>query len=214
MHPPAAESWVRIGGMRSLPTAIIVAAVLAVGLSGCVPEGAPEPGETTDWTATQQPTAAPTDTPEPAVPEETSDGFDSTPVTIDCNELVTPQVVYDYNPNYGHQPDYKPAAGTDVATIVANQGVACNWVNQSSGVTFEVAVAQLAADDLATVRKELPAGTAVSGIGDAAYFAASGGVGVAQVFSGPYWIVATSPGFYEMAEPKPLLQGALEALGQ
>lgn len=200
--------------MRSLPTAIIVAAVLALGLSGCVPQGTPEPGESTDWTETQQPTTTPTDTPAPAVTEEPADGFDSTAVTIDCNTLVSPQVVYDYNANYGHQPDFTPAAGTDVATIVANQGVACNWVNQSSGVTFVVAVAQLAADDLATVRSGLPASSAVSGIGDAAYFSASGGVGVAQVFAGPYWVVASSAGFYEVVEPKPLLQGALAALGQ
>jgi hypothetical protein len=200
--------------MRSLPSAITLAAVLALGLSGCVPQGAPDPGESTDWTATQQPTTAPTDTPDPAVTEEPSDGFNSTPVTIDCNTLVSPQVVYDYNPNYGLQPDFTPAAGTDVATIVANQGVACNWVNQSSGVTFVVAVAQLAADDLATVRSGLPSSAAVSGIGDAAYFQASGGVGVAQVFAGPYWVVATSPAFYEVVEPKPLLEGALAALGQ
>ncbi|MEX1079322.1 MAG: arginyl-tRNA synthetase [Homoserinimonas sp.] len=200
--------------MRSLPAVITVAAVIALGLSGCVPQGSPEPTETTDWTATQQPTTTPTDTPEPAVTDEPAGGFDSVPVSIDCNKLVSPQVVYDYNPNYGHQPDFTPAPGTDVATIEANQGAVCNWVNQSSGVTFEVAVAQLAADDLATVREGLPSNTAVSGIGDAAYFAASGGVGVAQVFSGPYWIVATSPAFYEIVEPRPLLQGALTALGQ
>jgi len=204
--------------MRSLPAALAVAAVLALGLSGCVPGGAPEPTTTSNWSATPTPTrtpsATPTDTPEPAVTDEPSDGFDSTPVTIDCNALVTPQVVYDYNPNYGNQPDFTPAAGTDVATIAANQGVACNWVNQTSGVTFQVAVAQLAADDLATVRAGLPSGTSVSGAGDAAYFSASGGVGVAHVFSGPYWIVASSPAFYEFVEVQPIVKGALAALGR
>lgn len=200
--------------MRSLPAALAVAAVLALGLSGCVPEGAPEPSTTTDWSATQKPTAMPTDTPEPAVTDEPSEGFDSTPVTIDCNTLVSPQVVYDYNPNYGNQPDFTPAAGTDVATIAANQGVACNWVNQTSGVTFQVAVAQLAADDLASVRAGLSSGSSVSGVGDAAYFSASGGVGVAHVFSGPYWIVASSPAFYEFVEVQPIVKGALAALGR
>lgn len=200
--------------MRSLPAALAVAVVLALGLSGCVPGGAPEPTGTTGSSSTPKPTATPTDTPAPAVTDEPSDGFDSTPVTIDCNTLVTPQVVYDYNPNYGNQPDFTPAAGSDVATIAANQGVACNWVNQTSGVTFQVAVAQLAADDLATVRAGLPSGTAVSGAGDAAYFSASGGVGVAHVFSGPYWIVATSPAFYEFVEVQPIVKGALAALGR
>src|SRR5690554_8028618 len=200
--------------MRSLPAAFAVSAVLALGLSGCVPESASVPSATTDWSATQTPTTTPTETPEPALTDEPSDGFDSTPVTIDCNALVTPQVVYDYNPNYGNQPDFTPAAGTDVATIAANQGVACNWVNQTSGVTFQVAVAQLAADDLATVRAGLPSGTSVSGAGDAAYFSASGGTGVAHVFSGPYWIVASSPAFYEFVEVQPIVKGALAALGR
>ncbi|HEU4807871.1 MAG TPA: hypothetical protein VFT01_06375, partial [Homoserinimonas sp.] len=77
--------------MRSYPAAFIVAAVLALGLSGCVPQGSPEPSTSPDASATQKPTATPTDTPEPAVTEEPADGFDSTPVTIDCNELVSPQ---------------------------------------------------------------------------------------------------------------------------
>jgi hypothetical protein len=198
--------------MRSLPAVLAVAAALTLGLSGCVPQGE---GDQTDWSATQRPTATPTDTPEPAVTDAPADGFDSTPVTIDCNELVSPQAVYDYNPNYGNQPDFTPAAGTDVATIAANQGIACNWVNQTSGETFVVAVAQLASGDLERVKQGIAAkSTAVSGLGDAAYFTASGGVGVAEVFSGPYWIVATSAAFYESAEPKPLVEAALASLGR
>ncbi|MHA6668834.1 hypothetical protein ACX3O0_08170 [Homoserinimonas sp. A447] len=197
--------------MRSLPATLTVAAVLVLGLSGCVPQGAPEPVDSSGPAEYERPTP-PADTPEPAVTEVPADGFSSTPVTIDCNELVSPQAVYDYNPNYGHQPAFTAPANTDVATIVANQGVACNWVNQTSGVTFVVAVAQLAADDLATVEADVAAGsTAVSGIGDAAYFTTSGGVGVAQVFDGPYWVVATSAAFYEVAEPKPLVEAALAA---
>lgn len=201
--------------MRSLPASLIVATVLVLGLSGCVPQGSPEPSESSGSAETQQPTAPPADTPQPAVTDVPAEGFSSTPVTIDCNELVSPQAVYDYNPNYGHQPAFTAAAETDVATIVANQGVACNWVNQTSGVTFVVAVAQLAAADLATVQADIASGsTAVSGIGDAAYFTASAEVGVAQVFDGPYWVVATSAAFYEIAEPKPLLDAALAALGR
>ena len=198
--------------MRSLPAAIAVAAVLALGLSGCVPQADDVPAGPS---ATRTPTAAPSDAPEPAVPDALATGFDSTPVTIDCNELVSPQAVYDYNPNYGNQPDFTPLAGTDVATIAANQGVACNWVNQTSGETFVVAVAQLAADDLEQVKQGIAAKSSlVTGLGDAAYFTASGGIGVAEVFSGPYWVVATSTGFYEAAAAKPLVEAALAALGR
>lgn len=196
--------------MRSLPAALAVAAVLALGVSGCVPQAAPEPGEPSS-SATQQPT----ETPAPAVTEQPAEGFESTPVTIDCNQLVTPQVVYDYNPNYGHQPDFTPTAGTDVATIADNQGTACNWVNQTSGDTFVVAVAQFAPDDLASIQEGLAARSKpVSGFGDAAYFTASGGMGIAEVFAGGYWVVASSPAFYEIAEAAPILNAALAALGR
>jgi hypothetical protein len=201
--------------MRSLPATLAVAAILVLGLAGCVPEGAPEPSGSPDVSSTHQPAVTPTEKPEPAVTDVPSDGFDSTPVRIDCNELVSPQAVYDYNPNYGHQPDSTPPAGTDVATIVANQGVACTWVNQTSGMTFVVAVAQLAAADISTVKASVESSsTSVSGLGDSAYFTTSGGVGVAQVFAGPYWLVASSSAFYEIAEPRPLLQAALAALGR
>ena len=195
------------GGMRSFPAALAVAAVLALGLSGCVPQAAPEP--------TSSATRQPTETPAPAVTEEPAEGFESTPVTVDCNQLVTPQVVYDYNPNYGHQPDFSPPAGTDVATIAANQGTVCNWVNQTSGETFVVAVAQLAPGDLASIQEGLTARSKpASGFGDAAYFTASGGLGIAEVFAGGYWVVATSPAFYEIAEAAPILNAALAALGR
>lgn len=198
--------------MRSLPSAVVVAAILALGLSACVPESDDVPSGPS---VTRTPTAAPTDAPEPAVTDAPAEGFQSSPVTIDCNTLVSPQAVYDYNPNYGYQPAFTPVPGTDVATIAENQGVACNWVNQTSGETFVIAVAQLAPADLERVEQGIAAkSTPVSGTGDAAYFTASGGIGVAEVFSGPYWIVATSAAFYEFTDPKPLVEAALGALAQ
>lgn len=197
------------GGMRSLSATVAVTAALALGLSGCVPQAPPEPQPT------RSATRSPAETPAPPATQEPADGFTSTPVTVDCNTLVSPQVVYDYNPNYGHQPDFTPTAGTDVATIAANQGVVCNWVNQTSGETFVVAVARLAPGDLATIRDGLAVSSKpVAGPGDAAFFTASGGLGVAEVFAGPYWLVAASPAFYEIAEVTPILDAALAALGR
>jgi hypothetical protein len=198
--------------MRSFPVAVAVAAVLAIGLSGCVPQSDAVPSGPS---ATRAPNATPSDAPQPAVTDAPTGGFTSTPVTIDCNALVSPQAVYDYNPNYGLQPDFTPQAGTDVATIADNQGAVCNFVNQTSGETFVIAVAQFADGDLEHVEQGIAAkSTPVSGLGESAYFTASGGVGVAEVFAGPYWIVATSPAFFDAAEPTPLLNSTLAALGQ
>ena len=197
--------------MLSKPVAIAAVALLTLALTGCAPDGGDTPGTSTTPSASQ----GPTDPPAPAATDQPGDGFDATPVTVECSALVTPQAVYDYNPNYSLQPSFTPVAGSDVATIMDNKGVGCSWVNQTSGETFVVAAAQLAAADIESIKQVLSSSsTPVTGVGDSAFFTASGGVGVAEVFSGSYWIVATSPAFYEIAEAKPLLQAALSALGR
>lgn len=174
-----------------------------------MPQDSADPVKTPKPSASQQPTEQPA----PAATEEPAAGYQSTPVTIECNALINPQAVYDYNPNYGLQPSFTPAAGSDVATVLANQGVACSWVNQTSGETFVVAVAQLAAADLASIQSGLAqTSSPASGLGDSAFFTASGGMGVAEVFQGSYWLVATSPSFYEITDATLLIDAALTAL--
>lgn len=196
--------------MRSLPAVLTVAAVLALALSGCVPNG---PASPTPTSSRSESGGGPAVTPSQE-PSEPAEALPATPVTIDCNELVSLQAVYDFNPNYGNQPDFTPSSGSDAATIAASEGTACNWVNQTSGETFIVAVAQPAPDQLAAVRSAAEAGTPASGLGDAAYFSSAGGVGEAQVFAGPYWLVAASSAFYDLTTAKPLLDSALSALGR
>lgn len=195
--------------MRSLPAAIIVAAAVSLGLTGCLSQEAEGPGKT------PVPSVSPhsTEQPAPGATDIPQGGYQSTPVTIECNSLVNPQAVYDYNPNYGLQPEFSPEAGSDVATILANQGLGCSWVNQTSGERFVVAVAQLADADLTGIQGGLAkTSTRASGFGDVAFFAASGGMGVAEVFQGGHWLVVASPAFYAITDAEPLIDAALAAL--
>jgi hypothetical protein len=194
--------------MRSLPAVITVAAALALALSGCVPGGTASPSTSA---SPSEPGGGPSSTASQA-PGDPAGALPATPVTIDCNELVSLQAVYDFNPNYGNQPDFTPPAGSNAATIAASEGTVCNWVNQTSGENFIVAVAQPAPDQLAAVRSAAEAGTPASGIGDVAYFSSAGGVGEAQVFAGPYWLVAASSAFFDADTAKPLIDSALSAL--
>ena len=125
---------------------------------------------------------------------------------------MSAQVVYDFNPNFGLDRSFSPKAGTAAATVAADQGTACSWLNQTSGDTFEVAVARPAAASLASLKAKAAAGTPASGLGDAAYFSKSGLVGRVDVFTGAYWLVATSVYFGTANDAKNLVTAALGAL--
>jgi hypothetical protein len=120
--------------------------------------------------------------------------------------------VYDFNPNFGLDSSFSPKAGTAAATAVADKGTACNWLNQTSSDTFSVAVARPTSSDLTRLKATAAAGTPASGLGDAAYFSASGGVGRVDVFTGAYWLAATSVYFGSAADAKDLVTAALGAL--
>lgn len=167
------------------------------------PSSPPVIGETDGPHYPEQPpaTTAPTTPPRDYTP---------TPVTAECSALVTPQAMYDYNPNYSLQTEFTPAG--NVALIAANQGTVCGWVNQTSGTTIQVAVGHFSVADLAHIREHLSSiGSAEHGPGEAAYFVPLGGSG--NVFRGEYWIIAQSPTFHEMADAEPLLAAVAGALG-
>lgn len=167
-------------------TAGAVAAVL--GLTGCLNQtsapsstssaGAPSPS----GAASSVPSSSPSATTPPG-----------TPVTIACASVLTPQQVYNYNPNYVAMATYKPGPGSLGATAAAASGRVCGWVNETSGVKLEVTVAQPASSQLATLRTAATSGTEVKPGGSATgYFSVTGGTGILQIFTGAYWVVLSS----------------------
>ena len=49
--------------------------------------------------------------------------------------------------------------------------------------------------------------------GEEAYFSVNSGIGEAQVFQGPYWIVAESGAFLEPGDATEIIQSVVAALG-
>ncbi|MHC5796867.1 arginyl-tRNA synthetase [Lacisediminihabitans sp. FW035] len=194
--------------LRSTVIVVALAATVALALAGCVPEpgsqATPKPSRSS--TSSASPSASATPSPSPSTPAA------ATPTKIPCDTLVSAQTVYDFNPNFGLDSAFSPKSGSAAATAVAYTGTACNWLNQTSGDTFTVAVARPAATDLASVKAKAATGTPASGLGDAAYFSTSGGVGRVDVFSGAYWLVATSVYFGSAADANDLVTSALGAL--
>lgn len=172
-------------------------------LSACSADGPVDPPVESPGETSAAP--EPSGDPEPVEPVQ--------PFAIDCEALLTLDDVYAFNPNYGSDPGYE-AASVFASDAVAIEGTACGWVNQTSGATFEVLVATPTEARLEELKnraalqaKPVPTyGTppAVEG-----YFQSVGGVGTAQTFSGPYWLVVSSPDFFEPGDPQPLVAAAL-----
>lgn len=176
--------------------AILTIGTLAVfGLAGCK-------DSTPTKTPSNSSSATPTDASTPSsqaggspAPSATPSHAPGTPISVDCTGLISLQAMYDFNPNYSLQSGSKPKAGTDGSVALGYQGLACSWINQTSGNLIFVSVAHPAVSDLAALKSAAGTGTAVSGLGDAAFFSTKGEVGQLQVFSGPFWI-STSSEFY------------------
>jgi hypothetical protein len=120
--------------------------------------------------------------------------------------------MYDFNPNFTLQTPFSPASGSAAAQAVTNKGVACGWINGTNSDSVIVSAAKPAAATLASLKSSAGAGTAASGLGDAAYFSTSGGVGRVDAFKGGYWVTASSDYFASAADAKAIVTSALAAL--
>lgn len=195
---------------RSALVALPVAALALAVLSGCVPQA--QQGTTTG-APTKSPSASASATPTATGTAAPANPIDGTPVTIDCNQLVTPQAMYDYNPNYGLKADYSPAAGSLAAEVKAQKGLTCAWVNQTSGELIEVAAANLPEAHLTDLKNTLvTTSNSVPTYEVEGYFKLNGSTGEAQAFSDPYWIVATSTAFFEPGDAQPIVAAAIAGL--
>lgn len=184
----------------------LVVAALGVGLlTGCVPEAPVEPGLTGP-----NPSGDPTGQPAPTISATPV----STPVDATCDELLSPQAVYDFNPNFGLLDSYSPSEGSVAASAIAYQGVACRWQNQTSGDNIDVSVAELDDDTLTALKNAaFDQSEMVPTYGEEAYFTLGGnGVGTAIVFQGPYWIVVESPAFREPGDATPIVESVIAGL--
>ncbi|MBG6107637.1 arginyl-tRNA synthetase [Frigoribacterium sp. CG_9.8] len=203
---------------RVTMVAVSLAATVALALTGCVSQpGSPaseRPSNSSD-SDTSGSGSSPAASTNPSPSSSAVAG--ATPTKIACGTLLSAQAVYDFNPNFGLDSSFTPKSGTAAATAVAERGTACTWRNQTSKETFTIAVARPAATEFASLRSKVATGTATPGLGDAAYFSSSdssssGAVGRIDVFTGAYWLVATSVYFGSATDAKDLVTTALRAL--
>jgi hypothetical protein len=192
--------------MRS-PT--LVAALVALALAGSLAACAPD-DHGLDINATATPsgtvgagTFAPDDDP-------VNDA-----IGLNCRELVADVAIYEWGSgNFAVDVDYEPAAGTDAAEIADDGGLACRWLNLSSGETLEVAAVALSDDELLDRRVAFAAeGEPVSDWNAEGWFSFDGTQGHVNAVSGDYWLSATSTWFYQPGDATLIVNAAVSALG-
>jgi hypothetical protein len=185
-------------------TVFALAGTLLATATACAPETP---------TAESTPTAS-SSAPEPTPSTTAANENPGTPINLSCSELVSPQAMYDFNPNFGINPTLTPAPGSQGAITADYNGLTCIWVNESSGETITVAAADLPADLITGIANDLLATSNSVPTYDAeGYFQLVGNVGEAEVVSGSYWVTATSTAFFEPGDAAPVIAAALSGLG-
>ncbi len=186
--------------------ALLAAPVIVLLLAGCTQAPVEEP-PTAGYTPTPAPTSTvprPTPTPDAGV----------VPVTTACDALIDSQAMYEYNSNVTAVADFVPSPDSAATEALRSSGIACRWVNQSSGDTIDVSVVNYKEAKLAEKKAAVAAASTPAPIlGDEGYFDVAGGVGEAQIFSGTYWITATSSTFFGADDVAPLVEAATASLG-
>ncbi|WP_353809344.1 iron ABC transporter ATP-binding protein [Agromyces sp. SYSU T00194] len=192
----------------------VAAASLVVGLAGCAPEDTDAaPSATPEASAAPTTPAAEPEASETPTPTPTPTGE---PVSATCEQVLSLDQLYAFNPNWGTDPGYAPT-GEPAVFATSIGGVACGLLNQSSGETIELSVARPVD---ATMEDRLNAavlsGQAVPTYGTPpeveGYYGLVAGTGTAQVFAGGYWITASSTVFFEPGDPQPLVESMLANL--
>ena len=189
--------------------AVTIVAAMALGasvLAGCVAE--PEP--TTPSAAPAPSATNPTESAPPSTGAPETPDLVGTPLTLECSSLLTPDALYAFNPNVGTDPTYAP---TDLARQALDlDGIACGWLNQTSAVTYSVAVAQLDPPSMTILRDAARAPESVDLPSAEGYFTVDNAGGSAYVFIGDYWVIIESPEFIAPGDPSTLIEALTASL--
>ena len=190
----------------NLRRAALLVPVVVVLLAGCVPSG-------TGGLPTNEPKPPlPTLTPNPTPTITPTPGPETEAVEFGCSDLLSAQAIYDYNPNVSLLPSFSPTDSSPAGEAIAQQGLACELVNQTSGSTIDFGVVKYTPDAYAAKLAAVGAASASAGSFDG-YFDLLPGGGLAQFFSPPYYVTVQSADFTSEGDIAPLVEMALAGLG-
>jgi hypothetical protein len=187
------------------------AAALALALAGCAPTPA---SSSSSAPVTTPPAPSPHEPSVTAAPTPTA-SVTAKPVGVTCAQLITPDGMYAYNPNFVALTSWSPASGTSAAQAVANKGVACRWQNETSNNVVDLSVANLDAATIESLKNQAVAKSQMVPTyqgADEGYFSVGSGAGTAIVFVKTFWVVMTSQQFAEPGDADQLLHSVITVL--
>lgn len=140
-------------------------------------------------------------------------------MTLECDQVLTPDDIYAFNPNFGSAPDYQPENDSLAETATRYEGIACGWLSQTSGEIIEVAIAQpneVLMNQLtdAAIADSTPVPTYGTPPAREGFFSNADGPGEAQIFTDRYWVTVSSTVFAEPGDPRDLVETVMSHLPQ
>ena len=203
------SNWTGWGAIFS----VLVATVVLSSCSISAPTGTS--GPSTDSTAGSAPAVTPSD----SVPStSTSTPRIGQPIGLTCQDLLSVQDLYAFNPNFSFSEGAAPVSGSLGEKIVNEQGISCQYLNLSSGETIVISVAKLSSPEIADHVIDIgnsssPTVALGSFPNKGAFFSSTDGVGTVNLFSNQYWVSATSRWFTQPEDAVRFLEAPLMKLG-
>ncbi|KQS22512.1 hypothetical protein [Frigoribacterium sp. Leaf186] len=204
--------------MRHAPTrpsvvlrALVATGALALSLSACT---GPSP---TGPDASTTPSAASSTTPEATATSAPTPDLVSTPFTVDCDDLLDAGSLSQYYSALAPVPAEDVGGdesrdGGALEIVAEADGTTCTW-QDADGATITVGVAHFDDVSLNDLANDLVAtSNSVPTFGVEGYFDTPGGVGTAEAFSSPAFVVARSTTFLEPGDAEPVVSAVVSAL--
>ena len=189
---------------------------LPLALTACASAN-PVPVDSSSATASPSPTTDPSPSESPA--PNATDALNKT-----SDDIHSPVALYELKggSNFSLDPSLKPASGSTAAKIVSLQGISCSYVNETSGETFTVSVAQVTTESAAALKAQIANEFGKSALVASysptstiqGYFRVLNGVGEAQVGTSNFWISIASKTFETPGDVEQLVQTVEDSLGR
>lgn len=153
-----------------------------------------------------------------STPNASTDPTEKTyPVDKSCEDVMSLQALYDFNPNFAYDATVPPPGGSYAKKIVSIEGISCTYLNLSSGSKIVLSVAKLDTAGLSELKVRLGAEepkrvTSVTPSGDASFFIITDGVGTQDILTNKYWVSVSSASFTSPEDTARFLESVLAAL--
>jgi len=130
-----------------------------------------------------------------------------------CDQLISLQALYDFNPNYSANPKYSSSGGLAQQAVDLG-GVSCGYINLTSDEKVTVSAAKLSDTNVAKISTQMSgSGSTTDVYGVPGSFGTQSGEGTAQVLDNNTWVIVQSSAFLDPKDAAGLMSAAMKSLG-